>query len=89
MLAADPAELTQSGDSSSAANAWGERLGTDPLDWSARHNLSLALAQQDRWAEAAVQACAAFVQNPSDPEIRRQLALACDKAGFVPSRWTR
>jgi hypothetical protein len=84
LLAADPAELYGKGDFASAANAWGERLGADPLDWSARHNLSLALAQQDRWAEAAVQACAAFVQNPSDPASRRQLALACDKAGFVP-----
>ena len=84
LLAADPADAYRKGDFAAAARAWGERLGADPLDWSARHNLSLALAQQDRWAEAAVQAGAAFVQSPGDPAVRRQLALACDKADFVP-----
>jgi hypothetical protein len=82
--AADPEDAYRRGDFAAAADAWGERAAQDPLDWSARHNLSLALAQQDRWAEAAVQASAAFVQNPSDPASRRQLALACDKADFVP-----
>jgi hypothetical protein len=84
LLAADPAEAYRKGDFAGAAGAWTERLGTDPLDWSARHNLSLALAQQDRWAEAAVQASSAFLQRPSDTAVRRQLALACDKADFVP-----
>jgi hypothetical protein len=84
MRAADPAEAYRKGDFASAAGAWSERLGADPLDWSARHNLSLALAQQDRWAEAAVQASSAFILRPSDVAVRRQLALACDKADFVP-----
>ncbi len=82
--AADPADAYAKGDYASAADAWGAQLASDPLDWSARHNLSLALSQQDRWAEAAVQASAAFIQNPSDPASRRQLALVCDKADFVP-----
>jgi len=82
--AADPAVAYRSGDFESAGNAWGSQVASDPLDWSARHNLSLALAQQDRWGEAAAQASAAFVQNPSDPATRRHLALACDKAGFAP-----
>jgi hypothetical protein len=82
--AADPAAAYRSGDFASAADAWGRRVAADPLDWSARHNLSLALAQQDRWGEAAAQASAAFVQNPSDLASRRQMTLACDKAGFVP-----
>jgi hypothetical protein len=84
LSAADPVEAYGKGDYVAAANAWGAQLANDPLDWSARHNLSLALSQQDRWAEAAVQAASAFIQNPSDPASRRQLALACDKADFVP-----
>jgi hypothetical protein len=59
-------------------------VDADPLDWPARHNLSLALAQQDRWGEATAQAAAAFVQAPSEPATRRQLVVAGDKAGFLP-----
>jgi hypothetical protein len=84
LLAADPAQAYAKGDFAAAAAGWGARLGSDPHDWSARHNLSLALAQQDRWAEAAAEASAAFVQNPCDAAVRRQLAVACDKADFVP-----
>ena len=84
MLAADPAGAYRGGDFESARNGWEKQVAANPLDWSARHNLSLALAQKDRWGEAAAQASAAFVQNPSDPATRRQMALACDKAGFAP-----
>ena len=79
-----PADAYRGGRFATAGNEWTARLGTDPLDWSSRYNLSLALAQQDRWAEAAAQASAAFVQRPAEPATRRQLALACDKAGFIP-----
>ena len=68
-----------------AEAAWKETLANHPLDWHARYNLSLALAQQDHWGEAAAQASAAFVQHPSDPTVRWQFALACDKAGFTPT----
>ena len=81
---AGPAEAYQSGDFAAAERLWSGQLAADPLDWTARHNLSLALAQQDRWGEAAAQAAAAFVQNPASPATRRQLALACEKAGFIP-----
>jgi len=84
LWAADPAGAYQRGDFGAAAEQWSGRVAADPLDWSARHNLSLALAQQDRWGEAAAQACAAFVQNPAEPANRRQATLACDRAGFVP-----
>jgi hypothetical protein len=83
-LAAEPIDAYRKGDFSTAEKGWGEQVASSPRDWAARHNLSLALAQQDRWGEAAAQAAAAFVQNPSDPATRRQLALTCDKAGFVP-----
>ncbi len=82
--AADAEGAYAKGDFASAANAWSRQVAADPLDWSARHNLSLALAQQDRWGEAAAQASAAFVQEPANPSARRQMALACDKAGYVP-----
>ena len=66
-LCADTAATYRSGDFPAAEKAWGAQVAADPLDWAARHNLSLALAQQDRWGEAAAQAAAAFVQHPSDP----------------------
>jgi hypothetical protein len=59
-------------------------VSADPLDWTARHNLSLALAQQDRWGEAAAEASSAFVLAPDSPAAVRQLVVSCDKAGFVP-----
>jgi BatD DUF11 like domain len=84
LLGTEPTAAYMSGDFASAGDAWAKRAAEHPLDWAARHNLSLALAQQDRWGEAAAQACAAFVQNPADPATRRQMALACERAGFVP-----
>ncbi|HEY5078690.1 MAG TPA: BatD family protein [Opitutaceae bacterium] len=84
MGADEPSDAYRGGRFATASNLWAGRLGSDPLDWSARYNLSLALAQQDRWAESAAHASAAFVQDPGDPATRRQLALACDKAGFIP-----
>ena len=82
--AADPSAAYRSGDFPAAEEVWRETLATHPTDTIARHNLSLALAQQDRWGEAAAHAAAAFVQNPFAEPIRWQLALACEKAGFVP-----
>jgi len=71
-------------DFAAAEGGWRERLAAEPLDWAARHNLSLALAQQSRWDEAAAQAAAAFVQQPSADAVRWQFALASGKAGFAP-----
>jgi hypothetical protein len=72
------------GDFAAAEKGWKAELESEPVSWTARHNLSLALAQQDHWDEAAAQAVAAFVQKPEDPAVRWQFALACEKAGFVP-----
>jgi hypothetical protein len=82
--AADPVAAYQAGNFAAAGKAWADEVSADPLDSAARHNLSLALAQGDRWGEAAGHAAAAFVQDPRNPAMRRQLVLACDKAGFVP-----
>ena len=72
------------GDFATAEKSWRAALAQTPTDWIARHNLSLALAQQDRAGEAAAQATAAFVQNPADPSVRWHFTLACEKAGFAP-----
>lgn len=81
---ADAADLYAAGSFGEAGKAWSAQVAADPLERSARHNLSLALAQQDRWGEAAAHACAAYVMDPTDAALRHQMALACDKAGFVP-----
>jgi hypothetical protein len=72
------------GDFAAAETGWRAKLARDPLDWTTRYNLSVALAQQNRWDEAAAQAGAAFTQQPADASVRWQFALACDKAGFAP-----
>jgi hypothetical protein len=84
LRAADPARAYSGGDFAAAEKQWKAEVSADPLNWSARHNLSLALSQQDRWGEAAAQAAAAFVQAPGAPATARQLVTAGDKAGFIP-----
>ncbi|MBX3748696.1 MAG: BatD family protein [Opitutaceae bacterium] len=84
LRAADAAAAYRQGDYATAEKAWAEVVQRDPADWAARHNLALALAQQDRWTEAAAQATAAFVQHPADDGGRLNLALACEKAGYTP-----
>jgi len=80
-----PPEVTyRQGDFASAERGWRAELDREPVSWTARHNLSLSLAQLDHWDEAAAQAVAAFVQKPDNPAVRWQFALACEKAGFVP-----
>ena len=73
------------GDFTAAEKSWHTALDKNPTDWIARHNLALALTQQDRAGESAAQAAAAFVQNPADPSVRWHFGLASDKAGFAPA----
>lgn len=80
----EPAAAYRQGNFAAAETSWRAALAQAPTDWIARHNLSLALAQQDRTGEAAAQAAAAFVQRPSHPSVRWHLALAAEKANFVP-----
>ncbi|QYM77869.1 BatD family protein [Horticoccus luteus] len=75
----------RNGDFSGAETLWRATVEKQPTDWIARYNLSLALAQQDRWQEAVAHATAALLQNPSSPAVRWQFALACDKAGYTPA----
>lgn len=83
--AADDLSNYRAGNFAGAEKSWREALAAQPTDAIAHHNLSLALAQQDRWGEAAAHAAAAFVQHPSAEPVRWQLALACEKAGYVPA----
>jgi len=73
------------GDFAEAESGWRAAVTAQPSDWAARHNLALALAQQDRWAEAAAHATAAFVQNPRSEVLRWNLAIAYSKAGYRPA----
>jgi tetratricopeptide (TPR) repeat protein len=83
--AANAAAQYRAGQFTSAEQAWRARIAAEPTDWVARHNLALALGQQDRWSEALGHATAAFVQNPSDPSVRWHLALCSERAGVTPA----
>ncbi|MDR1817245.1 MAG: BatD family protein [Puniceicoccales bacterium] len=67
-------------DFAAAETAWRKLPRTAAGDY----NLSLALAQQERWDEAAARAAAAFLAAPRDARLRWQLRLALGKAGFTP-----
>ncbi|MBS0662676.1 MAG: BatD family protein [Verrucomicrobia bacterium] len=85
LRADDAAASYRKGDFAAAEKSWADEVAKDPTNASARYNLSLALAQQDRWDLALAHATAALVQDPSDAHIRWQFALAGEKAGFVPA----
>jgi len=71
-----------SGAQEMTAKALSDRVAEAPLDWRTRHNLAIALAAQDRWEEAAGHAAVAWVQNPSDPQLRRLWLTTGAKAGY-------
>lgn len=83
--AAEPAADYAAGKFPAAEKSWRDALAKTPTDWTAHHNLSLALAQQDKAGEAAAHAAAAFVQNPAHPAVQWHLAHAVEKAGFAPA----
>ncbi len=85
LRAAEPTADYAAGKFPAAEKSWRDALAKNPTDWIAHHNLSLALAQQDKAAEAAAHAAAAFVQRPDHPSVRWHLALTTEKAGFVPA----
>ncbi len=78
-----PVAAYQSGGFAAAEKAWRARLASVPTDWIARHNLSLALAQQERPAESAAQAAAAFVQQPSNAAVRWHFGHSIERSGFA------
>jgi oxygen tolerance protein BatD len=78
------ADAYQRGDFPAAEAAWRQEVASHPTDWIAQHNLSVALAQQNRWGESAGHAAAAFVQHPRNDSVKWELALASERAGFAP-----
>lgn len=76
-----PADDYQAGKFAAAEAAWRKAIAADPSDAHLRYNLSLALAQQDRWTEAMAQALSAFVLDPANPAIRWQFNLTVNRAG--------
>ncbi|MBI2513819.1 MAG: protein BatD [Opitutae bacterium] len=63
---------------------WRKAAAAAPRDWALRHNLGLALAQQDRWAEATAHWTAAFLLAPSDAVTRADLPLGLQRSGMAP-----
>lgn len=83
--AADGRYSYDRGDFSEAEKIWRESIKKEPLDWIARHNLALSLAQQNRWSEAAAHATAAFIQQPANPAVQWHFALTLEQAGYTPT----
>jgi hypothetical protein len=82
----DPLAAYRRGDFAAAEKLWRGAVEQRPTDWIARHNLSLALAQQDRLGDSAAHAVAAFVQQPSDRSTQWHFGLAAQKSGFAPEK---
>jgi hypothetical protein len=82
---ADGSAAYRKADFPAAESAWRVAIDKNPTDWVARHNLSLALEQQERPGEAAAQAAAAFVQNPAHPAVRWHFVRTAEKLGASPA----
>ena len=67
-----------------AEAGWRTMLKNSPADWTSRHNLGLALAQQDRWAEATAHWTSAFLLNARADATRWDLALGLQRSGMAP-----
>ena len=78
-------ELYKRGDFAAAEKSWQADVKATPSDWTSRHNLGLALSQQDRWAEATAHWTSAFLLAPNAPETRWALALGLQRSGLAPS----
>jgi tetratricopeptide (TPR) repeat protein len=78
-------EAYKRGDFATAETSWSKAVAASPSDWTARHNLGLALAQQDRWAEATAHWTSAFLLNARADTTRWDLALGLQRSGMAPS----
>ena len=78
-----PAEAYKRGDFAAAGTTWAKEVATAPSDWTARHNLGLALAQQDRWAEATAHWTSAALLNARADATRWDLALGLQRSGLA------
>jgi hypothetical protein len=81
-----PADAYRRGDFAAAARGWEAAVKAAPADWTARHNLGLALAQQDRWAEATAHWTGALLLNSRAPATRWDLSLGLQRSGLAEPR---
>jgi tetratricopeptide (TPR) repeat protein len=72
-------------DFAAAQIEWQKAVAAAPTDWTARHNLGLALAQQDRWAEATAHWTSAFLLAPREEITRTDLTLGLARSGLAPT----
>ncbi|MFZ5496709.1 MAG: BatD family protein [Verrucomicrobiota bacterium] len=77
------ADAYKRGDFAAAEISWRTAVKAAPSDWTARHNLGLALAQQDRWAEAAAHWTGAFLLNARADATRYDLTLGLQRSGLA------
>ena len=77
------AEAYKRGDFAAASAAWAKDVAAAPSDWTARHNLGLALAQQDRWAEATGHWTSAALLAARNDATRWDLALGLQRSGLA------
>ena len=83
--AATADEAYRQGEFAAAETDWRKAALTAPADWTTRHNLGLALAQQDRWAEATAYWTSAFLLNSRSDTTRWDLALGLQRSGMAPT----
>lgn len=84
LMAQSAAESYRAADYAAAEKGWRAAILANPADWTARHNLGLALAQQDRWAEAAAHWTSGFLLQPRHEALRWDLALGLQQSGMAP-----
>ena len=77
-------EAYRNGDFAAAEAGWRKSVVASPADWTIRHDLGLALAQQDRWAEATAYWTGAFLLNARSETTRADLALGLQHSGLAP-----
>ncbi|MEI7800199.1 MAG: BatD family protein [Opitutaceae bacterium] len=73
------------GNFTAAETGWRHTIASTPNDWSVRHNLGLALGQQDRWAEATAHWTSAFLLNSRAEITRWDLTLGLQRSGLAPA----
>ncbi len=84
--ASGAAHAYEEGNFPAAEAAWRDVVKAHPHDWIARHNLGLALAQQDRWAEATAHWTSAFLQHPRGSTTSWDLTLGLERSGMAPPK---
>jgi hypothetical protein len=82
--APDAPAAYRKGDFATAEKMWRATVAKSPTDPIARHNLSLALAQQGRAPEAAAWAASAFVQEPGRSALKWHFRHGSEQAGAAP-----